>query len=208
MGKDARKDLKTKYRNPAIITKVDGQETDDRLFLNLGCGYKHREGFVNIDKYDICNPDLVWDLDVFPYPFDSNSVDGIDIWHTLEHVNDWWGVIVECTRILKPGAKMNVRVPDESSGTALTYRDHNHVFTEYSFHGILDRSGWGTNAWAEIENDTVPLLMIHYGKIPYAQYEWMLRWPFKRLLKFCADHLRNFIWEQTFLFEKVGDRNE
>ena len=35
--------------------------------LNLGCGRKKLEGFVNIDISDYCEPDMVMDLSKVPY---------------------------------------------------------------------------------------------------------------------------------------------
>ena len=174
------------------------------IFLNLGCGFKKKDGFVNVDAFDICKPDVVHDLNVFPYPWEDDSVAGIEMWHTLEHLDNWWGVFLECTRILKPGGYLDIRVPDESSTSAGTYRDHNHIFSQYSFHGIGARAGWGTNAWAALENEKVPLIMEDYKQVPFKQYYWMTRWPFRWLLLFCAIHLRNFIHEQRFYFIKVG----
>lgn len=171
--------------------------------LNLGCGFVHKPGFINVDKYDICQPDMCWDLNKFPYPWDDFSVDNIEMWHVLEHLDDWWGVFLECARILKLGGTLDIRVPDESSRSALTYRDHLHVFARESFHGIQGRMGWGANAWAYEEDSQVPLEMIDYKQVPHREYYWMLRWPCRRILRFCSDHLRNFVWEQRFLFRKV-----
>ena len=180
----------------------------NEVILNLGCGFKKMVGMVNVDAFDICQPDVVHDLNAFPYPWESNSVDGIAMHHTLEHLEDYWAVITECARILKVGGWLEVRVPDESSATAATYRDHLHVFSLASFHGIMERTGWGTNAWAAMENETVPLYMEKYNQVPFDQYNWMTRTGFRWLLVFCAKHMRNFIWEQRFLFRKVGDRDE
>ncbi len=177
------------------------------VLLNLGCGFNKLDGHVNVDAFDNCDPDVVHDLDAFPYPWSDNSVDGIEFWHTLEHLQDWWSSFLECARILKPGGYLHIRVPDESSSTALTYRDHYHVFGLNSFHGIQGRTH-GTNAWAEEERDRVPLVLESYAQVPFEQYYWMTRWPFRWLLRFCAQHLRNFIWEQRFVFRKIGERNE
>jgi len=174
------------------------------LLLNLGCGFTKLDDYVNVDAFENCEPDVVHDLNQFPYPWKDESVDGILLSHTLEHLDDWWASFCECVRILKPGAEFVVRVPDESSSSALTYRDHNHVFSQYSFHGIHNRTGWGNNAWAELQNETVPLVLSQYNLVPFEQYYWMTHWPFRWLLIFCAKHLRNFIWEQRFAFLKVS----
>ena len=178
-------------------------EVTNPVLLNLGCGFKKKLGFVNVDAFDNCEPDVVHDLNAFPYPWADESVDGIEMFHVLEHLDDWWSVILECSRILKPGGYLDVRVPDESSTSAGTYRDHNHIFSTVSFHGIQARSGYGTNAWAMLEDNKVPLVMEGYHKVPFKQYNWMTRWGFRWLLVFCAKHLRNFIWEQRFYFRRV-----
>jgi len=54
----------------------------------------------------------------------------------------------------------------------------------------------------------VPLDLVGFHLEPFEQYQWMNRWGLRWILVFCAKHLRNFIWEQQLLFEKVGDRNE
>lgn len=177
--------------------------------LNLGCGFTKFVGanWTNVDKYNICNPDMVHDLDIIPYPWPDNTFDYIYANHVFEHLRDWWGALVECSRILKPGGHLEVRVPDESSSSALTYRDHLHVFYITSFHGIgkgrnnIYRSG--TNAWAKTIEGTVPLDLVFYHRVPHREYAWMRHWPFIHLLKFCAAHMRNFIWEQQFIFRKL-----
>ena len=170
----------------------------------MGCGSFKMVGpeWVNVDAYDICKPEVVWDLNKIPYPWADESVDGIQMLHVLEHLEDWWAVFVECSRILKPGGNLRIHVPDESSSTALTYRDHLHVFGINSFHGT-DGSTHGTSAWALAVRDSVPLVMDSYAKVPHKEYEWMVKWcPW--LLTWCARHLRNFIWEQQFVFRKIG----
>lgn len=181
----------------------DAGKAIESVCLNLGCGFVHKPGFINVDQFDNCKPDVRWDLNEFPYPWDDNSIDLIAMFHVLEHLDDWWGAFQECARILKVGAVLEIRVPDESSCSALTFRDHNHVFSRYSFHGISGHVGWGTNAWEVEEAGRVPLEMFDFKLTPHKKYYWMMRWC-PRLLVFCADHLRNFIWEQRFYFRKVA----
>jgi SAM-dependent methyltransferase len=176
--------------------------------LNLGCGFVRMRGATNVDKYAICKPDLIWDLDEFPYPFDDNSYDVIYMDNVLEHLNDWWSAIRECSRILKIGGWLLVFVPDASSTHALAYKDHLHVFSVVSFHnfisGSCDRTG--TNAFAKHEIETegiIPLRLAYYKRIPHKRFNWMSRWcPW--LLNFCGNHMMNFIKEQHIAFEKMG----
>ena len=77
--------------------------------LNLGCGDKKLEGFVNVD---ICGtPDVATDLSVFPWPFESESADEIYSEHFLEHVKDFEATLFEIHRILKPNGVLHFKVP-------------------------------------------------------------------------------------------------
>jgi SAM-dependent methyltransferase len=174
--------------------------------LNIGCGHNKMvgEGWVNVDAYANCKPDIVHDLNVAPWPFPDNSVDLIYARHVFEHLQNWWVALEECARILKPGGVLDMRVPHDSSSSAMGYRDHFHIFTPDSFHGTIGRKH-GTNAWAEDCLDSIPLQMISFSLHPFEKYKWMIKWC-PRVLAFCAEHLRNFIWEQQFKFVKVGKK--
>lgn len=180
--------------------RVQMEQNAAPVFLNIGCGTDKIKDMVNVDAYG--DPDVRWDLNKTPWPWADNSVDGVLAKHVFEHLDNWWGAFQECARILKPGAQLEIRVPDESSSSALTFRDHVRVFGIDSFYGVKDYRH-GTNAWAIEQNDSVPLKVIGFYKTPFPRYYWMNRWPFKRLLTFCADHMRNFIHEQTFIFIKI-----
>jgi SAM-dependent methyltransferase len=184
--------------------------------LNIGCGFTKFLGsnWTNVDKFPNCNPDMVVDLDVFPYPWPDNTFDYIYANHVFEHLTDWWAAFKECARILKPEGYLEMRVPDESSSSAMTYRDHKHIFYILSFHGI-GRPGsktlfrGGTNAWARTVEGSVPLELRYYHQVPFKQYTWMRHWPFIYYLRFASAHLRNYIWEQQFIFQKYDpDREE
>jgi SAM-dependent methyltransferase len=178
--------------------------------LNLGCGFVKIKNAVNVDKYENCKPDVVHDLNEFPYPFEDESFDTIYLDHVLEHLEDWWGVLRECGRILKPGGWCLVFLPDESTSHALAYRDHLHVFTVVSFHNFdgACMSRTGTNAYARQEIDehgVIPLRLAYYKRVPFGKYAWMDRFGFRWILRFCCNHMRNFVGEQHVGFEKTGN---
>ncbi len=83
--------------------------------LNLGCGNKLLEGYTNVDKYDYYKCDVVQDLELFPYPFEDNSVDNILLCHVLEHIGQdpqiFNNILQELYRICKPEALINIIVP-------------------------------------------------------------------------------------------------
>lgn len=85
------------------------------LRLNLGCGNKIMPGWVNVDKMPDCNPDMVVDLEKFPWPWPDNSVEEILLSHVLEHLGAqcdvYFGIIKEIYRISRHGAKIHIIVP-------------------------------------------------------------------------------------------------
>ncbi len=83
--------------------------------LNLGCGYKHKEGFINLDTFTDCKPDVLHNLEEFPYPFDDNSVEEIILDNVLEHLGQTFcvfnQVMKELYRISTNSAKIYIKVP-------------------------------------------------------------------------------------------------
>jgi SAM-dependent methyltransferase len=79
--------------------------------LHLGCGFDRKEGWVNVDCQARVKPDLVVDLGVFPWPWESDSIDEIYSSHVFEHLHDALGTMRECYRVLKPGGTLEVVVP-------------------------------------------------------------------------------------------------
>ena len=180
----------------------DDQKTP--VILNIGCGFaKMAKPAINVDMFEICKPDILWDLNKFPYPWEDNSVDQVCAFHIMEHLEDWWKSFLEITRILKIGGWFEMRVPDESSSSAGTYRDHKHIITHYSFCGLQGSfiHRHNTNAWAASIDDSIPMKVEHYFKVPHPEYNWIQKW-FPSIFLFLASHCRNFIWEQRFVFRK------
>lgn len=81
--------------------------------LNLGCGQDYKPGWINIDALPRFHPDLVHDLRR-KLPFKNNSVDYILAQDILEHLikDEAATFLKDIFRVLKPGAKLEIRVPD------------------------------------------------------------------------------------------------
>ena len=80
--------------------------------LNLGCGPKPLEGYINIDLVKEFNPDIVRNIER-GLPFDDNSVDEIFTSHFLEHIDPdlIHFVMYEIWRVCKHGAEVSIIVP-------------------------------------------------------------------------------------------------
>jgi predicted SAM-dependent methyltransferase len=119
------------------------------LALDLGCGPNKHEGCIGIDHYDFEGVDIVRDLRR-GLPFGDDTVDGIVAKQVLEHFDgdDLLFLIEEMWRVGKPGAPIEVVVPDASSPNG--GKDFSHKkkdWDEWSFqmwekkdgHYLIDR---------------------------------------------------------------------
>ena len=80
--------------------------------LNIGCGHARRDGYINIDRQARYAPDLLWDLETTPWPFDDNSVDEVVAHHVLTHLGRrtpvFLGIMRELHRVLLPGGIIDI----------------------------------------------------------------------------------------------------
>ncbi len=83
--------------------------------LNLGCSFNHMMDAENVDISPLCKPDRIVDLEQFPWPWESDSVDEICMIHSLEHLGRdpevFLGVMRELYRVLVPGGEVHITVP-------------------------------------------------------------------------------------------------
>ncbi len=99
---------------------------DNLTQLNIGSGEFKKPGFINVDSLSHLQPDIVHDLETFPYPFTDNSMTAIEADHVLEHLRSPFKVMKELHRILQPSGKLTIRVPHFSRG--FTHADHKCAF--------------------------------------------------------------------------------
>lgn len=118
--------------------------------LLLGCGVSRQKkmrlpgdseewkGLVTLDNYGPHNPDVLHDLEVFPYPFQDNQFDEIHAYEVLEHTGSqgdyrfFFRQFEELHRILKPGGKLYASVPRWDSIWAWADPSHKRVISEGS----------------------------------------------------------------------------
>ena len=87
--------------------------------MNLGCGDKILDGYVNVDVAESRagkRPDVLCDLRALTV-FDENTVDEILSVHVVEHFWRWEvaGILKEWVRVLKPGGRMILECPNLKS---------------------------------------------------------------------------------------------
>jgi|SRR5208283_5485249 len=97
--------------------------------LNMGCGHNKMAGYVNVDLAPACAPDLVCDLEIFPWPWADSSIEEVVFNHSLEHMGEssrtFLAMIKELYRICRHDARITIHVPHPRHDTFLN--DPTHV---------------------------------------------------------------------------------
>jgi predicted SAM-dependent methyltransferase len=102
--------------------------------LNLGCGYNHIQGYVNIDNRPEVHPDLLCDV-LEGLPYGDNTVDEVLAQDFLEHIpiGKVIGVMENIWRVLKIDGMFESVTPSTDGRGA--FQDPTHV------------SFWNQNSW-------------------------------------------------------------
>ena len=130
--------------------------------LNLGCGNKILDGYLNVDKFDYYNVDKVHDLEKFPYPFDNDTVDEILLSHVLEHIgqdpNIFNEILKEFYRVCKNQAVIDIAVPHPRHDDFISDPTHVRPITLLGL-SLYDKSL--NEEWAKSGAANTPLGLIH-----------------------------------------------
>lgn len=129
---------------------------------NFGCGFNKIEGFVNIDKFEDCEPDLLMDIETLPWPIETSSADEVSFIHCLEHVGAdpdvFIGIMKELYRICKDGAKVRIHVPHPRSEGYLGDPTHVRPITPMVL-SLFSKEN--CRKWQEMNFSNSPLAIYH-----------------------------------------------
>jgi SAM-dependent methyltransferase len=103
----------------------------NEVVIDLGCGRSRHEGAIGVDNAKMPGVDVIADMEE-GLPFREGCADSIMMYHVLEHVQDFMGVVSELHRILKPGCRADIRVPYCRCFNAFDPM-HKLFFTEHTF---------------------------------------------------------------------------
>lgn len=132
--------------------------------LNLGCGDKILDGYVNVDVVESRagkRPDVICDLHQLT-PFPDDHADEVMAIHVVEHFWRWEvvDVLKEWVRVLKPGGKMILECPNLISAAQALLADPDRASGPG---GEGQRSMWvfyGDPQWKD------PLMVHRWGYTP------------------------------------------
>jgi SAM-dependent methyltransferase len=100
--------------------------------MNVG-GIPQVEELVTNDISELARPDVIWDLNELPWPWEDNSFDQIHAYEVLEHLGTqgdykaFFDHFYECYRILKPGGLLFGSTPGPESDWTLAEPGHTRV---------------------------------------------------------------------------------
>ncbi|MDQ5824955.1 MAG: class I SAM-dependent methyltransferase [Chloroflexota bacterium] len=165
--------------------------------LHIGAGRRKIVGAVTLDINPALEPDVVWDLNQFPYPFPDDTFDTVVCEHVIEHLQNVIGVMEELHRVSRPGAKVWVRVPHFSSLNFNTDPTHIHAFSSRSFNYLCEgepeqRYGYSTVTFRK--------LVARMDMRPATPFNRLLMRVINRILPFYEEHLAYIIPGQELLF--------
>lgn len=81
--------------------------------INLGCGRRPFDGYVNVDIVPYPGVDKVADIGKAErLPFDDNTADEIYAGHLFEHMDNPIKLLLECWRILKAAGSLALVLPN------------------------------------------------------------------------------------------------
>ena len=142
--------------------------------LNIGCGRKKMDGFINIDKAPEVEPDKVVDIER-GLPFEDNEFTHIYSEHCLEHIkpDKWAFVLNEIQRVAKDGCILELYLPFDNMGQR-TNVDHYRTFAWLSFDQFLEgseRSYYSNLTLIKLTEDPNILTKLFFYLFPFLKYE-------------------------------------
>ncbi|MGH9672838.1 MAG: class I SAM-dependent methyltransferase [Bryobacteraceae bacterium] len=173
--------------------------------LDVGCGINKYPGAIGLDRNADARPDVVCDLDRFPYPFRDSAFDQIRAVHVIEHVADVIRTVEEFHRLARPGGRIVVVTPhytDFSSFCDPTHRWHLNSFS-FRYFG-RNHGGFGYYSRARLREISVRLKLLALWR--WLGFELLVN-TFPRFRRFWEHYLcflvRGKVMEFEFEVEKT-----
>lgn len=101
--------------------------------LHLGCGQNKKPNSLGLDINKNVHPDVVHNLDKYPYPFKNNQFEKVIADNIVEHIENIPKFMEEIHRICASSAKILITTGHFSGIDTFTDPTHKHFFTSRTF---------------------------------------------------------------------------
>ena len=147
------------FANPSAEVQFTAKDVYTELLI--GCGNDRRKllcpkdddgkewkNLITLDMDVHCNPDVLWDLNHMPLPFQAETFDEIHAYEVLEHIGQqgdyrkFFEQFTEFHRLLKPNGMFFASVPCWDSEWAWGDPGHTRVITPGSL-SFLEQKNYG-----------------------------------------------------------------
>jgi SAM-dependent methyltransferase len=172
--------------------------------LDVGCGIKKQPGAIGIDRNPASHPDVLVDLDQFPYPFADSSFDRITAIHVIEHLSDVIRTMEEFHRLLRPGGTLRIETPhytDYSSWCDPTHKNHLNSFS-FRYFG-QKHGGFGYYSQARFREISVRVKLLSFWKL--LGFEFLVN-QFPRYRRFWEHYLCFIVRGKAMEFEFEAEK--
>lgn len=180
------------------------------LKINLGAGNDIRLGYINHDIAHLKNIDVVHDLNVYPWPWATESCDEIIMKDVLEHLDNFVRALEEVHRILKRDGKIYISVPYWNSANAYIDPTHKRGFHEHTFrffdpnHTHCQERPYYSSARFEIRDEIFVISpFVPYVQVPFLKLLRIRNKFFKRMIGLLGNIFSNIILDLEIELRKV-----
>jgi len=130
--------------------------------IDLGCGNaKCDKESIGVDIVKMPGVDVVCDINNEKLPFSDNELDEVYSRHLFEHLDNFFFVMKEVYRVLKPNGKLILKVPYFAAPTSYSDPTHKRFFGIYSFQ-CFDPSS-GKHSYHQVGDTKFKLISVKYS---------------------------------------------
>ena len=92
-------------------------DTQQKILLDVGCGFNKQPGYMGMDKRPVDGVDIVHDAEYFPWPLDDECCSVVVMSHLIEHIKPWLqlDIMNESWRVLEAGGFLFIATPYATS---------------------------------------------------------------------------------------------
>ena len=185
------------------------------LKINLGAGYDIKKEYINHDIVDLKGIDVVHDLNVYPWPWEDDSIDEIIALDVLEHLDNFLASMEEVYRILKVGGIVSLKVPYWNSAYLYMDPTHRRGFHEATFYFFDPKKDhckirpYYTKARFTITYEAFILIPFSpYFKLPFVKEMTVKGKLMKRIVGFFGNLFSNIILDLDMVLVKIPFNNK